>query len=117
MKFRNAKLKFKEINQKFTDKANQLTAASVLALASVAQTASAAAPAADDPFIDFYTAVDSYANGGLGVGLAIVAMLLGGGIGIVRSTAIPALTGVFLAAIFAWGPDVILSIMTDGAIV
>lgn len=106
--------KYKEKVNALLSKAGVVTA---LAVAGASQSVMAAAPAADDPFIDFYTAVDSYANGGLGVGLAIVAMLLGGGIGIVRSTAIPALTGIFLAAIFAWGPDVILSIMTDGALI
>jgi conjugal transfer pilus assembly protein TraA len=89
----------------------------VAAAATVASLpAFAAAPAAGDPFFEFYSAVDSWVGGALGTGLAITMLLMGGAIGVAKNSPMPALSGVAGAAFLHWGPDIILQIMTGGAV-
>lgn len=68
-------------------------------------------------FDDFEATMLSWINGPLGVGLAVTALLIGGGIGILRATPLPAVAGLALAAFFAWGPNVIISLVSGGALV
>jgi conjugal transfer pilus assembly protein TraA len=70
----------------------------------------------DDAFIEFYTTVDGWVGGALGTGLAITMLLMGGAIGVAKNSPMPALTGVAGAAFLHWGPDIIKSIMTGGAL-
>lgn len=68
----------------------------------------------DDAFYEFWSTVDSWTGGALGVGLATTMLLMGGAIGVARNSPMPALTGVAGAAFLHWGPDIIQSIMLGG---
>lgn len=70
-----------------------------------------------DTFYDFWATVDQWAKGALGIGLAIVMLLIGAVFGIIRNSPLPALSGVALAAILHWGPGLIVDIMTNGAVI
>lgn len=71
----------------------------------------------DDAFYSFYETVDGWTGGPLGLGLATTMLLMGGAIGVAKNSPMPALTGIAGAAFFHWGPDVIRSIMVQGAVV
>lgn len=68
-------------------------------------------------FDDFEASVLSWINGPLGVGLAVTSLMVGGGVGIMQATPMPAIAGLALAAFFAWGPSVIVSLVSGGAMV
>lgn len=68
-------------------------------------------------FDSFEATMLSWVQGPLGVGLAVTSLLVGGGIGILRATPLPAVAGLALAAFFAWGPAVIVSLVSGGAVV
>ena len=70
----------------------------------------------DDSFSSFYTTVDGWVGGALGTGLAITMLLMGAGIGVAKNSPMPALSGVAGAAFLNWGPDIIKSMMLDGAL-
>lgn len=70
---------------------------------------------AEDSFDSFEATLLSWANGPLGVGLAVTALVIGGGLGLVRASPMPALAGIALAAFFAWGPGIIVSMVGSGA--
>jgi conjugal transfer pilus assembly protein TraA len=70
-----------------------------------------------DAFYSYYDAVNGFAHGGLGIGLAITMLLMGGLSGVARNSPIPALSGVAGAAILHWGPDIIRSLMLGGALI
>lgn len=70
-----------------------------------------------DGFDDFEATVLDWVNGPLGVGLAITALVVGGGTGIIQANPMPAIAGLALAAFFAWGPAVVVSLVTGGALV
>lgn len=72
---------------------------------------------AADGFDDFEASMLEWVQGPLGVGLAVTSLLVGGGIGILRSTPLPAVAGLALAAFFAWGPSVIVALVGGGAVV
>lgn len=65
-----------------------------------------------DEFDDFQEAVKDLIQGSLGKGVALVALLLGGLIGLAKSSAWPALTGLAIAAIFGLGPFLIDTIFS-----
>lgn len=69
----------------------------------------------EDSFDSFEATLLSWANGPLGVGLAITALIIGGGLGLIRASPMPALAGIALAAFFAWGPGIIVSMVGSGA--
>lgn len=100
----------------------KLRVASALALASIATPALAVTingaggqAVAQSAFDSFARTVVGWVSGPLGIGLAITAMIIGAVAGLMKSTAMPAVVGVGVAAIFAWGPGIISSMITDGS--
>jgi conjugal transfer pilus assembly protein TraA len=69
-----------------------------------------------DAFASFYTTVDGWAKGGLGLGLATTMLLMGGAIGVAKNSPMPALTGVAGAAFLHWGPDIIRQLILNGGL-
>ena len=63
-------------------------------------------------FQTMYTTLLNWATGYLGKSIAIAAFILGAGIGIARSSPIPALAGVVFALFMVYVPTIIDSIMT-----
>ena len=74
-------------------------------------------PLANDAFYTFWETVNSWATGGLGMGLAVTMLLMGGAIGVAKNSPMPALTGIAGAAFLKWGPDIIKQIMLNGGLV
>lgn len=70
-----------------------------------------------DSFDSFYSTVKGWTGGALGLGLATTMLLMGGAIGVAKNSPMPALTGIAGAAFLHWGPDIIQSIMVNGALV
>lgn len=86
-----------------------------LALMVAAGTASASTIGTTDNFYELYTFLDDSASGGLGTGIALSALLIGAGIGAAKASAMPAVGGVVTAAMFGFGPDLILDLVASGA--
>src|SRR5215218_8696087 len=63
-------------------------------------------------FQTMYTTLLNWVNGFLRKSIAIAAFILGAGIGIARSSPIPALTGVVFALFMVYVPNIIDGIMT-----
>ena len=63
-------------------------------------------------FQTMYTTLLNWATGYLGKAIAIAAFILGAGIGVARSSPIPALVGVVFALFMIYVPTIIDSIMT-----
>lgn len=63
-------------------------------------------------FQTMYTTLLNWASGYLGKSIAIAAFILGAGLGIARSSPIPALAGVVFALFMVYVPTIIDSIMT-----
>jgi conjugal transfer pilus assembly protein TraA len=63
-------------------------------------------------FQTMYTTLLNWATGFLGKSIALAAFILGAGIGIARSSPIPALAGVVFALFMVYVPTIIDSIMT-----
>lgn len=63
-------------------------------------------------FQTMYTTLLSWATGYLGKAIAIAAFILGAGIGVARSSPVPALAGVVFALFMVYVPTIIDSIMT-----
>ena len=63
-------------------------------------------------FQSMYTTLLNWASGYLGKSIAIAAFILGAGIGIARSSPIPALVGVVFALFMVYVPTIIDGIMT-----
>ena len=63
-------------------------------------------------FQTMYTTLLNWATGFLGKSIAIAAFILGAGIGVARSSPIPALAGVVFALFMVYVPTIIDSIMT-----
>lgn len=97
-----------------------LARASVAAFAlfgSAVAMASTAPSATDGPFGGFSDTVVKWTEGPLGVGLSVTMMLVGAGMGIARNSPMPALSGVAGAAFLNWGPDIIVNLITGGALI
>ena len=88
--------------------ATMIAAALVLTLAA----GSALAGTTGTEFQTMYTTLLNWATGFLGKSIAIAAFILGAGIGIARSSPIPALAGVVFALFMVYVPTIIDSIMT-----
>ena len=73
---------------------------------------SAAAGTTGTEFQSMYTTLLNWATGFLGKSIALAAFILGAGIGIARSSPIPALAGVVFALFMVYVPTIIDSIMT-----
>ena len=63
-------------------------------------------------FQTMYTTLLNWATGYLGKAIAIAAFILGAGVGIARSSPIPALAGVVFALFMVYVPTIIDTIMT-----
>lgn len=63
-------------------------------------------------FQTMYTTLLNWATGYLGKAIAVAAFILGAGIGVARSSPIPALVGVVFALFMVYVPAIIDSIMT-----
>ena len=75
-------------------------------------TSSAFAGTTGTEFQSMYTTLLNWATGYLGKAIAIAAFILGAGIGVARSSPIPALVGVVFALFMIYVPTIIDSIMT-----
>ena len=73
---------------------------------------SAFAGTTGDEFQTMYTTLLDWATGYLGKAIAIAAFILGAGVGIARSSPIPALAGVVFALFMVYVPTIIDTIMT-----
>lgn len=69
---------------------------------------------ASSSFNSFEATILAWVNGPLGIGLAVTALVIGGGAGIIKSSPMSALCGVALAAFFAWGPSIIVAMVEGG---
>jgi conjugal transfer pilus assembly protein TraA len=76
----------------------------------VAGSASAGTTGAE--FQSMYTTLLNWVTGYLGKSIAIAAFIIGAGIGIARSSPIPALVGVVFALFMIYVPNIIDGIMT-----
>lgn len=96
-------------------------AAAALMSASAAFAASTNTGNADaiavDAFDGFSATVSAWASGGLGTGISLLTLLVGAGMGVARNSPLPALAGVGTAAFLRWGPEIITSMITNGALV
>ena len=63
-------------------------------------------------FQTLYTTLLNWVNGFLGKAIAIAAFIIGAGVGIARSSPIPALVGVVFALFMVYVPNIIDGIMT-----
>ena len=63
-------------------------------------------------FQSMYSTLLNWATGYLGKAIAVAAFILGAGIGVARSSPIPALVGVVFALFMVYVPNIIDSIMT-----
>ena len=95
---------------------NLKLAAVGLALSSAPFAAMAGSVSEDDAFYTFYTTVNGWAGGALGVGLATTMLIMGGAIGVAKNSPMPALTGIAGAAFLHWGPQIIKQLMLGGAL-
>lgn len=86
----------------------------VLALA-VSTPALAAYTNTGGAFQGFQDTVLDWAQGPLGIGLAVTMMLLGAGIGVAKNSPMPALSGVGAGAFLTWGPGIIVDLIGTGA--
>lgn len=91
------------------------TIMSVLALMLVASAAQAGTIATTDDFYRFFDFINKNLKGGLGVGIALVSMVVGAGVGAMKSSALPMIVGFVIAAFFAFGPGIIVNMIAGSA--
>jgi conjugal transfer pilus assembly protein TraA len=84
----------------------------VFALVLALLAGSALAGTTGTEFQTIYATLLNWATGFLGKSIAIAAFILGAGIGVARSSPIPALVGVVFALFMVYVPTIIDSIMT-----
>ena len=84
----------------------------VLILLTLVAVSPAVAGTTGTEFQTMYTTLLNWATGFLGKSIAIAAFILGAGIGIARSSPIPALAGIVFALFMVYVPTIIDSIMT-----
>ena len=84
----------------------------VFALVLILLAGSALAGTTGTEFQTIYATLLNWATGFLGKSIAIAAFILGAGIGVARSSPIPALVGVVFALFMVYVPTIIDSIMT-----
>ncbi len=90
----------------------RLAAVAPLALLLALGATSAFAGTTGTEFQTMYTTMLNWATGYLGKAIAVAAFILGAGIGVARSSPIPALAGVVFALFMVYVPTIIDSIMT-----
>lgn len=98
-------------------KKGALAAALMSASAAFAASTNTADTIAADAFDGFSATVSAWASGGLGTGISLLTLLVGAGMGVARNSPLPALAGVGTAAFLRWGPEIITSMVTNGALV
>lgn len=86
--------------------------ATLLGLALLLAAGTALAGTTGAEFQTMYTTLLNWVTGFLGKSIAIAAFILGAGIGIARSSPIPALVGVVFALFMVYVPNIIDGIMT-----
>ena len=91
---------------------NTAAIATALTIVLTLAAGSALAGTTGTEFQTMYTTLLNWATGYLGKSIAIAAFILGAGIGIARSSPIPALAGVVFALFMVYVPTIIDSIMT-----
>ena len=89
-----------------------LTVAPVLGLVLMLAAGAALAGTTGTEFQTMYTTLLNWATGFLGKSIAIAAFILGAGVGIARSSPIPALVGIVFALFMVYVPTIIDTIMT-----
>ena len=89
-----------------------LTVLAPVALILTLGATSAFAGTTGDEFQTMYTTLLNWATGYLGKAIAIAAFILGAGVGIARSSPIPALAGVVFALFMVYVPTIIDTIIT-----
>lgn len=90
----------------------RLVAVAPVALLLALGATSAFAGTTGTEFQTMYTTMLNWATGYLGKAIAVAAFILGAGIGVARSSPIPALAGVVFALFMVYVPTIIDSIMT-----
>ena len=90
--------------------------ASTVGLTLAPLTAYAGTVSTTDPFYTFVATLEQWLGGGLGVGLALSSIAMGAVTAVATHKHIMALGGVALAAFIHWGPQVVLSLITNGAV-
>lgn len=101
----------------FFKKGALATALMSASAAFAASTSSNTGAIASDAFDGFSASVSAWASGGLGTGISLLTLLVGAGMGVARNSPMPALAGVGTAAFLRWGPEIITSMVTNGALV
>jgi len=86
------------------------TATAILLVALAAQTVLAGTTGTE--FQTMYMTLLNWVNGYLGKSIAIAAFIIGAGVGIARSSPIPALVGVVFALFMVYVPNIIDGVMT-----
>ena len=92
--------------------ATRLAAVAPVALLLALGATSAFAGTTGTEFQTMYTTLLNWATGYLGKAIAVAAFILGAGIGVARSSPVPALAGVVFALFMVYVPTIIDSIMT-----
>lgn len=87
------------------------TVVGAAAIALLAATAALAGTTGTE-FYSFYNMMISWTGGYLGKGIALAAFLIGAGMGVAKSTIMPAVIGLVFAVVFSVGPKVITGMMT-----
>lgn len=90
-----------------TNLKSALVGFSLLALAAGAVYAAGAGGGADDAFADVYDLLVSWTTGTLGKIIAVGALLVGIGFGLVRQSVVAAVIGIAMSLVLSYGPDVI----------
>ena len=90
----------------------RITLAATVALGLALVAGSAHAGTTGSEFETMYTTMLNWARGYLGKSIAIAAFILGAGVGIARSSPIPALVGIVFALFMVYVPTIIDTIMT-----
>lgn len=72
---------------------------------------SAAGVGSDDDFFEMYDWLERNLTGGLAVGIALVAIIVGAAVGSYNQSAMPMIAGVIIAIFFAFGPDIIVDLI------
>lgn len=101
----------------FFKKGALATALMSASAAFAASTSTASGTIAADAFDGFSATVSAWASGGLGTGISLLTLLVGAGMGVARNSPLPALAGVGTAAFLRWGPEIITSMISNGALV
>ena len=90
--------------------------ASAVGLTLAPLTAYAGTVSTTDPFYTFVATLEQWLGGGLGVGLSLASIIMGAVTAVATHKHIMALGGVALAAFIHWGPEVVMQLITNGAV-